>query len=74
MEQKKITQQLIVADILERWPQVIPVFLEYQMKCVGCSMSAFDFLDDALKIYGIPAEQFLNDINTALSEEIDSAY
>jgi len=68
MEQKEITLKLMVADILDRWPQTISVFLRYKMKCVGCSMSAFEVLSDALIIYGIPADQFLDDLNNAVFE------
>ncbi len=68
MKRKEITLKLIVADILDRWPQVIPVFLKYKMKCVGCSMAAFEILSDALNNYGIPADQFLDDVNVAVTE------
>ncbi|MEA3349960.1 MAG: DUF1858 domain-containing protein [Chloroflexota bacterium] len=68
MKRKEITLKLIVADILDRWPQVIPVFLEYKMKCVGCSMAAFEILADALRIHGIPADQFLAEVNVAVAE------
>ncbi|OQY34454.1 MAG: hypothetical protein B6243_05550 [Anaerolineaceae bacterium 4572_5.2] len=67
-EKQKITLKSIVADTLERWPEVIPVFIKYQMKCVGCSMAAFDSIAEALKNHGIPANQFLDDINNALIE------
>ena len=68
MKRQEISLKLIVADVLERWPQVIPVFLKYKMKCVGCSMAAFEILADALRIHGIPADQFLDDANNAVSE------
>ena len=68
MKQQDITLKLIVADILERWPRAIPVFLKYRMKCVGCSMAAFEILADALRIHGIPADRFLTDVNEAVSE------
>jgi len=68
MKQKEITLQFLVADILYQWPQTIPIFLKYKMKCVGCSMSAFEILADALRIHGIPTDQFLDDLNGAVIE------
>ena len=73
MKREEITLQHIVADVLARWPQVIPVFLKYKMKCVGCSMAAFEVLTDALRIYGIPADQFLDEVNGVVYESETSS-
>ncbi len=73
MKKQKINLKSIVADILDRWPEVIPIFLKYQMKCVGCSMAAFEVLTDALNIYGIPADQFLDEVNDAVDESETSS-
>ena len=68
MNPNAITTELTVADILNRWPQVIPVFLKYKLKCVGCSMAAFEMLADALRIHGVSAERFLADVNEVVSQ------
>jgi hybrid cluster-associated redox disulfide protein len=59
--------QMSVAELLRDWPQVIPVFLKYHMACVGCSMSTFETLKDAARIYGISQDVFFN----ALSDAVD---
>ena len=51
-----------VAELLEHWPQAIPVFLRHRMACVGCSMAAFETLGGAAKIYNLPAEDFLSEL------------
>lgn len=33
---------LTVAEGLDRWPQIIPVFLRHRMACVGCAMAPFE--------------------------------
>lgn len=52
------TPQTSVAEILARWPQVIPVFIKHGMACVGCGMSTFETLADALRIYRIDPNSF----------------
>ncbi len=64
----RVTPTTIVADLLLTWPEVIPVFLDRRMACVGCNMARFETLQDASRIYGINPEQFLADINRAISQ------
>jgi hybrid cluster-associated redox disulfide protein len=56
-----------VAELLRDWPETIPVFLRFNMACVGCGMAAFEHLADAAKIYNIPPEQFLERLNETIS-------
>lgn len=56
-----------VADFLEQWPQAIPVFLRHHMACVGCSMSAFETLGGAAKIYNLQADDFLSELAQSIS-------
>ena len=65
----KITVDIPIEKILARWPETIPVFLEYRMNCVGCFMSPFDTLEDALAVYGLPTETVL----TALNQRVKDA-
>ncbi len=57
--------QMSVADLLRDWPQTIPVFLKHRMACVGCSMSSFETLKDAARIYGIAPDTFICELQDA---------
>ena len=69
METNMITPNVIVADLLKQYPQVVPVLLRHGMSCVGCSMSIFETLHDAAKIYGIQPEKLVTEIKGAVMEE-----
>jgi hybrid cluster-associated redox disulfide protein len=58
--------QMSVADLMRNWPQTIPVFLKHNMACVGCSMSAFETLKDAARIYGIALDTFMGELQEAV--------
>lgn len=58
-----------VSDLLNDWPQVIPVFVAHRMACVGCSMSGFETIGDAAKNYNIPADELLNDVYQAIAQD-----
>lgn len=63
-----ISADLIIADVLDRWPETIPVFLKYKLDCVGCDMALFDTLADAIRIYQLPRQQFLDDLQQAIRD------
>ncbi len=62
-----------VAELLARWPQVIPVFLRHHMSCVGCSMAAFETLEDAARIYGIRYEVFSGELEKMIAEQLHTS-
>jgi hybrid cluster-associated redox disulfide protein len=66
MEPIAFTPNLSVAEVLRQWPETIPVFIKYHLGCVGCSMADFDTLVDAVQIYKLPRQEFLNDLETAI--------
>jgi hybrid cluster-associated redox disulfide protein len=55
-----------VAELMERWPAVVPVFVTHRMACVGCIMSSFDRLDDVCRIYRMQAAELTREILRAI--------
>jgi hybrid cluster-associated redox disulfide protein len=66
MTETTINPKTSVADLLARNPQVIPVFIKHHMSCVGCSMSAFETLEDAARIYAVPLDVFMSELTSLL--------
>ena len=69
MAQPKHVADLIVADVLARWPQTIPVFTHHRMGCVGCPIAPFETLAEVATIYKLDLNCFLNE----LAQTIDQA-
>ena len=55
-----------VAELMDRWPSVVPVFLAHRMACVGCILSSFDRLDDVCRIYGLHSTSFAEEMLRAI--------
>ena len=68
MSKKVITPDLLMADILTRWPETVPVFLAHRMSCIGCYMSSFDTLEDALVVHGLTIETIVDELNQRVAE------
>ncbi len=68
MQSSRFVGSMAVAEILKRYPQVIPVFLHHNMSCVGCSMSLFESLSDAAAIYHLSYDSFIAELEKVASE------
>jgi hybrid cluster-associated redox disulfide protein len=64
--------ELSVADVLQRWPETVPVFFQRRMACVGCAMAPFETLETAAAIYYLDIPSFLADLEAAISHRNDS--
>ena len=64
--------RLTVAQVLHLWPRTSRVFFRHRMACVGCTMAPFESLPEAAGHYGLPAEDFVDEIRlAALGDEPD---
>jgi hybrid cluster-associated redox disulfide protein len=68
MKQPKITANFIVADLLARWPQVIPVFMHHRMVCVDCPIAPFETLAEAAAAYDLDVEDFLQELERCIGQ------
>ena len=66
----KITPNLYMADIMNIWPETLPVFLAHRMSCIGCYLSPFDTLEDALTVYGLPVATVVDELNQRVVESV----
>ncbi len=62
---------LTVAEIMDRWPQCVPVFLAHKLDCVGCSMAPFETLAEVIEIYQLPQDAFLAELAAAIDDKSD---
>ena len=65
-ERDSIFLHMTISEILDRWPEIIPIFLNRRMACVGCSLADFMTLEDALEIYHINMEPFIEEIENTI--------
>ncbi|HEX2980057.1 MAG TPA: DUF1858 domain-containing protein [Anaerolineaceae bacterium] len=67
--QNEISQEITIASLLSRWPEMIPIFLQHRMTCVGCTMAPYERLSDAMAIYGLDPETFMAELRQAMRGE-----
>ncbi len=62
-------ETMIIADVLERWPEAALVFLERGMACPGCAMAPFGTVADAARHYDLDLAEFLADLRQAVKDD-----
>ena len=62
--------QLIVEDVLKRWPQTLSVFGSRNTDCVGCMLQRFCTLEDVAETYELSLSEFINDLQGSVNKNL----
>lgn len=65
---EKINENMNIRDVIEKYPEVIPVFQKYNMGCIGCIAASFEKLSDIASVHGVNVKTFINDLNDAIKK------
>ncbi len=66
-----VTKDMILAEVVAKWPECAEVMLEYGLHCVGCGVSEIDSIEDGCRVHGMEdaeIEMLLRDLNAKVSE------
>lgn len=62
---KKITEDMMIYEILDANPQLEDVFISHGLNCVGCPGSSGETLQDAAEGHSVDLSKLLEDLNKA---------
>ena len=65
----KITEDMNIREVTEKHPEVVPVFVKYNMGCVGCIAASFEKIKDIAAVHGVDVKQFVKELNEAMKDE-----
>ena len=54
--EKKVTQDMIIADIITKYPLAIDALMECGMGCISCPASQGESLAEASQVHGLDPE------------------
>ena len=64
----KVTKEMSIIDIIQNYPESLPVFQKYGLGCVGCAAARFENLEAGAKVHGVDPDEITADINKAIEE------
>jgi hybrid cluster-associated redox disulfide protein len=70
MTSEKITKEMNIREVIEKYPEVIPIFQKYNMGCIGCIAASFEKLSDIASVHGIDVKTFVDDLNEAIKNKM----
>ena len=58
----KVLSNMMITEVLDRWPRTADVFHNHAMACVGCAVAPFFTINDAALVYQLAPEQFAEEL------------
>ena len=65
----KITKDMKIAEIVEKHPKTLQVFMQHGLHCVGCAAGRFESLEQGAGAHGIDIDKLVKDLNKAISKK-----
>jgi iron-sulfur cluster assembly accessory protein len=67
-----VTKDMIISDVLNKYPDVAVVMLEHGLHCVGCHANVFDTIEAGCAVHGLDAsavDKLVDEINAYIAED-----
>jgi len=67
----KINKKMSIGEVVTKYPKSVGVMLKYGLHCVGCSVAAWESLDDGAKRHGLSdkdIDKMISEINKLTSK------
>jgi len=66
MTKEKITKEMKIEEILQKYSQTVEVFLKYGFHCFGCAAASFENLEEGAKAHGVDTDKLVEELNEAI--------
>ncbi|MBQ2135096.1 MAG: DUF1858 domain-containing protein [Phascolarctobacterium sp.] len=63
-----ITKDTGIIEAVQNHPEILQVFAEYGLGCVGCMAARFETLEQGAAAHGIDIEALVADLNKAIAD------
>ena len=67
MADEKITEDMNIREVIEKYPGTVVVFSKYNMGCIGCIAASFEKIKDIAGVHGVDVKKFVKDLNEAIN-------
>ncbi|MGV8172567.1 MAG: DUF1858 domain-containing protein [Candidatus Woesearchaeota archaeon] len=69
---RPISKGMIIAEIIDTHPEIIPTIMERGIHCIGCGASAFETLEEGFMGHGIPGDEIdriVDELNSLIEKD-----
>jgi len=68
MTENKITENMNIREVIDKYPETVSVFAKYNMGCIGCIAASFESLKDIAAVHGTDVKAFVKDLNDVIGQ------
>ena len=68
----KISKDMTLSDVVEKYPETVPVMLKFDLHCVGCHVAAYETIEQGAKGHRMSEEnleKMLAEMNKAIEKK-----
>jgi len=69
MTEDKITADMNIKEVIDKYPKTIYVFAKYNIGCIGCIAASFERIKDIASVHGIDVKAFVKDLNQSIKNK-----
>jgi hybrid cluster-associated redox disulfide protein len=63
-----ITKEMLISEVVNKYPQTDPIFLEYGLHCIGCAFAKKETIAEAAKVHQIDLDELITSLNKAVKK------
>ena len=67
-----ITKDTGIIEAVQSHPEIMEVFAEYGLGCIGCMAAHFETIGQGAAAHGIDVDALIEDINKVIAEHAES--
>ncbi len=64
----KITKTMGIQEVVEKYPETVPIFFKHGLGCLGCAAARFESIEQGAMAHGIDVDALIADLNKAVGE------
>jgi len=68
-KEDKITKNMSIESVVNKYPKTVQVFLKHGLHCIGCAVAAFENIEQGATVHGIDVKKLLDDLNKAIKKK-----
>ncbi|MDD4587437.1 MAG: DUF1858 domain-containing protein [Heliobacteriaceae bacterium] len=63
-----ITKEMSIREVVEKFPQTVPVFMSFGMGCLGCAAARFENIEQGASAHGIDVDKLVDELNNRIGK------
>jgi len=68
-DKKQISKDMLIGDIIKKYPVAIEIMLEHGIHCVGCHVATWETLEQGAQAHGVDIHKLTTSINDKISSK-----